>query len=125
MTSVYKGFPNVKHLSQEEAIKVDEELFGEYKFSVDQLMELAGLSVASAIYRTYSHSHLKRRVLVIAGPGNNGGDGIVAARHLKLFGFSDVLLLSAKRPTKDLFLNLIHQAQMSDVQVFYQADPFV
>lgn len=36
-------------LSQEEARAVDEELFNEYQFSVDQLMELAGLSCATAI----------------------------------------------------------------------------
>lgn len=36
-------------LSQEEAQAVDEELFKEYQFSVDQLMELAGLSCATAI----------------------------------------------------------------------------
>lgn len=36
-------------LSQEEAQAVDQELFNEYQFSVDQLMELAGLSCATAI----------------------------------------------------------------------------
>lgn len=35
--------------SQEEAQAVDQELFNEYQFSVDQLMELAGLSCATAI----------------------------------------------------------------------------
>lgn len=35
--------------SQEEAQKIDEELFSEYSFSVDQLMELAGLSCATAV----------------------------------------------------------------------------
>ncbi|KAM9686388.1 NAD(P)H-hydrate epimerase isoform 3-T3 [Trichechus inunguis] len=39
----------VKYLSQEEAQAVDQELFNEYQFSVDQLMELAGLSCATAI----------------------------------------------------------------------------
>lgn len=36
--------------SQEEAQKIDEELFTEYAFSVDQLMELAGFSCAVAIH---------------------------------------------------------------------------
>ncbi|KAM9691190.1 NAD(P)H-hydrate epimerase isoform 2-T3 [Dama dama] len=43
----------VKYLSQEEAQAVDQELFNEYQFSVDQLMELAGLSCATAIAKGY------------------------------------------------------------------------
>lgn len=39
----------VRHLNQQEAISVDQELFNDYQFSVDQLMELAGLSCAHAI----------------------------------------------------------------------------
>ncbi|XP_054567693.1 NAD(P)H-hydrate epimerase isoform X2 [Eptesicus fuscus] len=78
----------VKYLSQEEAQAVDEELFKEYQFSVDQLMELAGLSCATAIAKAYPPTSMSRSpptVLVICGPGNNGGDGLVCARHLKLF----------------------------------------
>jgi NAD(P)H-hydrate repair Nnr-like enzyme with NAD(P)H-hydrate epimerase domain len=41
---------NISFLSsQTEAQSIDEELFNEYKFSLDQLMELAGQSVALAI----------------------------------------------------------------------------
>ncbi len=71
---------------QQEAISLDEELMGPLGFSVDQLMELAGLSVASAVLAEFPPS-THRRVLVIAGPGNNGGDGLVAARHLYHFGY--------------------------------------
>ncbi|EUB58793.1 Apolipoprotein A-I-binding protein [Echinococcus granulosus] len=74
--------------SQEEAQKIDEELFTEYAFSVDQLMELAGFSCAVAIYNAYPRSSMKNSdggVLICCGPGNNGGDGLVCARHLKLF----------------------------------------
>jgi len=73
-------------ISQTEAITIDQELFNEYAFSVDQLMELAGLSVATSIAKSYPAQSFKdHKVLVICGPGNNGGDGLVAARHLKLF----------------------------------------
>lgn len=42
-------------------------------FSLDQLMELAGLSVAQAIYRVQPpEKDKKNRVLILAGPGNNG-----------------------------------------------------
>ncbi|GCC40214.1 hypothetical protein chiPu_0023971, partial [Chiloscyllium punctatum] len=43
------GEKSVRFLGQEEAQAIDQELFSEYKFSVDQLMELAGLSCATAI----------------------------------------------------------------------------
>ncbi|XP_069031966.1 NAD(P)H-hydrate epimerase isoform X2 [Embiotoca jacksoni] len=78
----------IKYLGQEEAQHIDEELFSEYGFSVDQLMELAGLSCATAIARAYPVTSLVKArpaLLVICGPGNNGGDGLVCARHLKLF----------------------------------------
>lgn len=77
----------IKLFSQEEAINIDQELFNEYKFSVDQLMELAGLSVATAVAKTYPLQEMSRKgtLLVCCGPGNNGGDGLVCARHLKMF----------------------------------------
>ena len=76
----------MKYLTQDEAQKIDQELFNEFAFSVDQLMELAGLSVALALTKAYPLSAEKSsHVLVCCGPGNNGGDGLVAARHLKMF----------------------------------------
>ncbi|MBI2941764.1 MAG: NAD(P)H-hydrate dehydratase [Chloroflexi bacterium] len=48
------------------------------------LMENAGRAVADAVGRNYPvHG---RHVLVLVGPGNNGGDGLVAARHLHDMG---------------------------------------
>ena len=41
--SIHCKMSNIKLLNQEEAINVDQELFKEYGFSVDQLMELAGI----------------------------------------------------------------------------------
>merc|ERR1711920_1206946 len=49
-------------------------------------MELAGLSVATSLTKEYPvESH--PQVLILCGPGNNGGDGLVAARHLHHFGY--------------------------------------
>lgn len=75
----------MKYLNQDEAQKIDQELFNEYSFSVDQLMELAGLSVAVALTKAYPKVSDSPSVLVCSGPGNNGGDGLVAGRHLKMF----------------------------------------
>lgn len=76
-------------------------------FSIDQLMELAGLSVACAIHAVYPQM---KRILAIAGPGNNGGDALVAARHLFHFGHSPVVLYPKIPKTNEaLFLNLKQQ----------------
>lgn len=59
-------------------------------FSIDQLMELAGLSVSQAVFKLQPLSKGKR-ILVACGPGNNGGDGLVAARHLFHYGYKPTI----------------------------------
>jgi hydroxyethylthiazole kinase-like uncharacterized protein yjeF len=46
--------------------------------SVETLMERAGAALGEAVYRFAG----KMPALILVGPGNNGGDGYVAARHL-------------------------------------------
>lgn len=55
------------------------------------LMENAGCAVAKAVLRL--KTSLKKGVLVVAGLGNNGGDGLVAARHLAGEGVSVKVIL--------------------------------
>jgi hydroxyethylthiazole kinase-like uncharacterized protein yjeF len=55
-----------------------------------ELMEKAGSAVADAVARSTKSG----RVLVVCGPGKNGGDGLVAARSLLERGYSVVVLLA-------------------------------
>lgn len=69
------------------------------------LMERAGLGVAEFILRTFPG----RRTLVVCGRGNNGGDGLAAARQLHLAGQPVVCVVAADDPTSlspDARLNL-------------------
>lgn len=61
--------------------------------SQDELMERAGASVA----RETARFAMGRPILVLAGPGNNGGDAYVAARLLQESGH-DVALVAAGSP---------------------------
>lgn len=54
------------------------------------LMERAGMGAASEILQWFPE---QRRVAVVCGPGNNGGDGFVAARHLAAAGRAVTVLL--------------------------------
>ena len=51
-------------------------------------MDRAGLALAQLALAVAPHSS---RVWVVCGPGNNGGDGLVAARYLKLWGKEPVV----------------------------------
>ena len=65
--------------------------------STDALMEQAGLAVAQAIRGRWD-GIAGVRILVLAGPGNNGADGLVAARHLRRWGAEVAVYLAAGWP---------------------------
>ena len=93
-TSFQTGYLNAK-----DAYDLDVELMTSPGFTLEQLMELAGLSVAQVVYEVTPTTTPNGKILIVCGPGNNGGDGLVAARHLALFGH-EVVVVYPKRTTK-------------------------
>lgn len=118
-SSIYHSPSGVRLLGGAEAFALDQELFNDYQYTLDQLMELAGQAVAHAVVDSYQQEPLslekERKVLIVCGPGNNGGDGLVAARHLVLAGWKPTIFYP-KQPTKSLFAALVKQCQLSGVE---------
>ena len=93
------------YLNAKDAYDLDVELMASPGFTLEQLMELAGLAVAQVVYEVTPLP--KRKILLICGPGNNGGDGLVAARHLVLFGHDAVVVYPKRSPKQPHYTNLV------------------
>ncbi|UQC83846.1 YjeF [Colletotrichum lupini] len=104
---------SLRTIGAKAAAALDKDLMSTGAFSIDQLMELAGLSVSQAIYRVHPPSR-GLNILVACGPGNNGGDGLVAARHLCHYGYKPTIYYP-KRSKNDLYQRLAQQLVDLDV----------
>lgn len=106
----------MRYLTAKVAQQIDDELMStKGAFSLDQLMELAGLACAqtlAAAYRKDSHP----RVLVCCGPGNQGGDGLVAARHLGMFGYHPTVYMP-KPGSKEIYKRLQTQCENMNIPI--------
>ncbi len=79
--------------------ELDRRAVEQYHIPILVLMENAGRAVADAALR---HIKGRRLALILAGPGNNGGDGLAATRHLHNAGVAvTVLLLGARENYQD------------------------
>ncbi|KAL4071469.1 YjeF N-terminal domain-containing protein [Scleroderma yunnanense] len=104
----------IRYLTARLAHQIDEELMSSAgAFSLDQLMELAGLSCAQALAKVYKRDTHKN-VLVCCGPGNQGGDGLVAARHLAMFGYEPIVYMP-KLGSKDIYMRLRKQCDNMEI----------
>jgi NAD(P)H-hydrate epimerase len=108
----------LRTLGSKAAAVLDEELMSSGAFSLDQLMELAGLSVSQALY-LLSPPSKSPNVLVACGPGNNGGDGLVAARHLHHFGYKPSVYYP-KQSKNELYARL--RTQLEQLKVPFTDD---
>ncbi|XRB04111.1 NAD(P)H-hydrate epimerase [Pycnococcus provasolii] len=94
------------YLTAEQSSALDAKLMSdEYGYTIDNLMELAGVAVAHAVVDMAPNAK-ETKTLILVGPGNNGGDGLVAARHLALFGYEPPTLCIPKETARPPFVGL-------------------
>ncbi len=95
---------------------LDDTLMVKYMFPSETLMELAGLAVAQVAHSILSKQadkmeskEIQQSVCVLVGPGNNGGDGLVAARHLRMMNYLVDLVVFKKLEGKNgIYQQLCH-----------------
>ncbi|HJJ35633.1 MAG TPA: NAD(P)H-hydrate dehydratase [Methanocorpusculum sp.] len=103
-------------ISTEEMRAIDRNA-DEYGVTPRERMEAAGVQLANAIRLELPHA-----VLFLCGPGNNGGDGYVAARHLAEELNVYVLSFGAKTPEAEAALAALKQTSAFVVTVDRIAD---
>lgn len=91
-----------------------------YEGDLYEVMERAGLAVALAAAR--HGAGYGSRVAVLAGPGNNGGDGYVAARILSQRGAS-VQVHRLGEPRTEVARRAAHNAQTAGVPIVDLSEP--
>jgi hydroxyethylthiazole kinase-like uncharacterized protein yjeF len=113
----------VRIATVEQSREIDRLSQQEYNLSGEILMEAAGSGAAREIEQAF-FPELKRGLIgVVCGPGNNGADGLVVARHLHSAGHRDLCVFLAA-PTKsrsDLFklqLDRVDRLGLRIVDVF-------
>ena len=82
---------------------------------VSVLMENAGKAVAEET-RSFLGATKKQHVLCLIGAGNNGGDGLVAARYLHDWGAKVTVYLCSDRPADDPNLKLLKERGIACIE---------
>ena len=72
------------------------------------LMENAGLVIAQNV-KGWLGNVVQQQILVLVGPGNNGGDGLVAARHLHDWGARVHIHLCTERSNDDANYSIVRE----------------
>jgi len=82
-----------------------------------QMMESAGRGAAQAIQRRLGAGG--KRIVVLIGPGNNGGDGLVAAHHLQEMSARVTCYIWKRNPQGD---DNLQRVQADDIPVIWAED---
>jgi len=97
----------MKVITGSEMKELDKLVINSLGILAEILMERAGLGVAENILKYYPLEKYEK-VLVVCGPGNNGGDGMVCARYLwdKDYEVKVVLLSNKEKYKGEALINL-------------------
>ncbi len=87
MTTLEMGIPvihasDVPPVTAAQMAEVDRSAIEDYGVTILQMMEQAGSHLADVVRLEVGGDLGDKRIVVAVGPGNNGGGGLVAARHL-------------------------------------------
>ncbi len=84
---------NLPFLSTAQMIEVDRLMIEEWHISLTQMVENAGRGLAEMAKRFLGGTLKGKHIVVLSGTGNNGGGGMVGARHLHNWGAEVGLIL--------------------------------
>ncbi len=81
-------------LTTPQMVEVDRLMIEEYQIELIQMMENAGRNLAELARRDLGGLVVGKSIALLCGAGNNGGGGLVAARHLHNWGANVSLILA-------------------------------
>lgn len=88
-------------ITAEQMQRVDEMAVDKYRILLVQMMELAGFHLASLTKKKLGGCVEGKQIVILAGKGNNGGGGLVAARVLCNWGGDIEVILSQTEGMND------------------------
>jgi NAD(P)H-hydrate epimerase len=119
-----QGFEPVNALSREQLCEFDRRAVVEFGVPILVLMENAGRAAAQRLLERLT---APSRVLVICGPGHNGGDGAVLARHCDAAGHAvDVLWVPDRlnlAPSTQVHRKILEQSGIECTDVGGENEP--
>ncbi len=86
---------SVPIITSTQMVEVDRIMIEEYGVQLIQMMENAGRNLAEQARRMLGGQVVNKAITVLCGAGNNGGGGMVAARHLDNWGAHVQALLAS------------------------------
>ena len=99
----------VVYVTAGEMRRIDDITIREFDVDVVMLMENAGRATATMARQMLHGTTIGKRVACLVGGGNNGGDGMVAARHLANWGADvEVIVGTTKDRMKSVPLGQLH-----------------